>query len=785
MSRGGHIMGSKPERDPLEEIKQAQFWVTQSTELRWIDRSIRPPWAKVFLTTAMIIVGTFWMPWLTITITVLASVILFLFLNLFSVTRTLKEWTRVPEPDLSLEEDEKKKYVCSRGTGGEQHIVGMSLKSASSDLGGDLGKLIRGVDTGYGLSITVAMSLQNPKNVLEGDILPEALQIYLEHMSSNELKGYMLHRGGLWKASTSVYGHSRDRLALPRFEASIKGAIPEPGWKRDKTKDILERITTLQLTRNGAFHASGDELTEWLVQLKSELGPEVGSNVPGEFIAPIRDRPGDYRLGVTINPETLQTGPMAGMCHNDLFGGMLLCGGDWPERRRVMMLLTKQLLDAGKRVMIVSSKPEAIEFAALTDSGIGLTLGNDLVLNPVDAEDIPRSLYVPQLKMALETIADTDLSSAADFELALGRAVALSNATLADVTLPSADADMMDGTEGPTMDRPSRKTEAGMEAVKVLYQGSGSRAFYGHQTVKLSKLAEQQLSVTVISLGSVILDTFGWDLFSMKLASLRSDSDLVVILDGPFNLKLYGPYDSRYKRRVPWTDQLTRDLIRRGPLIVSIERPSGLATEVVARLSSCISLRLRDNWDIGVATDILGLTVIGHGLHSKARQSSRESSYLRVMEKGIALMVHDGAETCQPIQLDDAPALLLPSTDELSNRAAGVSNGIINDDGNASHKTLIGHVAGSKTDLAVSVLRLLQRYEPLTEEALRRFIISSSGREDVDVEAVLVRLEHASMILRGHESHGGVSYANYRLTMKGTMALHQMVEEQGGATATG
>jgi len=120
MSKGGHIMGSKPERNPLEEIKQAQLWVTQSTELRWSDRSVRPPWTNVFLATAMIIGGTFWMPWLTITMTVLASVILLILLNLFSVNRTLNEWTRVPEPDLSLEEDEKKKYVFSRGTGGKR-----------------------------------------------------------------------------------------------------------------------------------------------------------------------------------------------------------------------------------------------------------------------------------------------------------------------------------------------------------------------------------------------------------------------------------------------------------------------------------------------------------------------------------------------------------------------------------------------------------------------------------------------------------------------------------------
>jgi len=778
-------MGSKPERDPLEEVKRARLQVTQSTELRWNDRGVRPSWTTVLVATAVIIIGTFWMPWLTISTTVVASVVLLILFHIFSVSRILTEWTHVPEPDLSLEEGEGKKYTHCRGIGGKQHIVSMSLKSASSDLLGDLGKLIRGVDTNYGLCITVSMKPQNPRKILEGDILDEALQIYLEDMSSDRFRGYMLRRGGLWKTCATVHGHSRDRLALPKFEASIKGAIPEPGWKRDPAKDVMNRVKGLQLNRNASFHASGGELSEWLVQLKSELGPEVGSNVPGEFIAPIRDRLGDYRLGVTLNPETLQTGPMAGMCHNDLAGGMLLCGGDWPDRRRVMMLLTKQLLDAGKRVMIVSSKPEAMEFTALSDSGIGLTLGRNLVLNPIDAEDIPRSLYVPQLKKALETIADMDLSSAVDFELALGTAVALSNGTLADVTLPSADANMMDGTDGTIPDRPTRKTEAGMEAVKVLHQGSGAGSFYGHQTVRLSQLSKQQLSVTVISLGSITLETFAWDLFCMKLAGLRNDPDLVVVFDGPPNLKLYGPYDSRYKRRVPWTDQLIRDLTRRGSLVVSIEKPSSLAKEVVSRLSACVSLRLRDNWDIGVATDILGLAVIGHGLHSKARQSSRESSYLRVMEEGIALMVHGGAETCQPIRLDDAPALTPPSTDEISSRVAGISDGTISNDEGADHKTLIGYVAGRKTDLAVSVLRLLQRYEPLTEEALRRFIISSSGREDEDVEAVLVRLEHASMILRGHESHGGISYANYRLTMKGTMALHQMSGDESGATAMG
>ena len=133
MSRGGHVMGSKPERDPLDEVKGARIQVTQSTELRWNDRGVRPLWSMVLAATAVIVIGTFWMPWLTISATAAATVILLILYHVFSVNRTLTEWVRVPEPDLSLKEDEKK-YVHSRGSGGEQHIVGMSLKSASSDL---------------------------------------------------------------------------------------------------------------------------------------------------------------------------------------------------------------------------------------------------------------------------------------------------------------------------------------------------------------------------------------------------------------------------------------------------------------------------------------------------------------------------------------------------------------------------------------------------------------------------------------------------------------------------
>jgi hypothetical protein len=91
--------------------------------------------------------------------------------------------------------------------------------------------------------------------------------------------------------------------------------------------------------------------------------------------------------------------------------------------------------------------------------------------------------------------------------------------------------------------------------------------------------------------------------------------------------------------------------------------------------------------------------------------------------------------------------------------------------------TILDLVAGDGKDLAVKVLRLLERYQPLTQEALQQFI-RGSGDETADVEGILIQLEEANMILRGSEKHSGVSYVNYRVTMKGDMALRQATQEE-------
>jgi hypothetical protein len=407
---------------------------------------------------------------------------------------------------------------------------------------------------------------------------------------------------------------------------------------------------------------------------------------------------------------------------------------------------------------------------------VGLELGRDLVLNPIDPEGVPRTEYVPQLISALEVLAGTDLRGAVDLEIALNRAVALGTGTVADVAVgetggPTGTSET-DASSGTSM---SRASLTGFEAVRALRQGSGAKAFYGAQTVPVQTLADAQLVVIVLSLGSVALERFAWDLMSVKLGGLRSDQDLVIILDNPENLQVR---NSSFRNRDVWSESIVHKLRNRGPIVLAMDHPSEMATGVIGSLSSCLSLRLRESADLKVASDLLGLGVIATGLHSKARQSSRETSFLRVMEADMAVMVRGRSEIGIPLKLDESPSATgLPPVDEMARRVSRISSHSSAEEKQA--KTLLEYVAGAETDLALSVLRLLTRYEPLTEEAIRKFILSSKRDENPDVEGVLARLEKASMILRGHEVHGGVSYMNFRVTMKGTMALRQIAGEEG------
>jgi len=766
-----HVMGSEPAKDPFEEIQKSSFSVTSSTEIRWDDRSKKESWSVSVALTLLSFAAVLLLPLLVIAITVLI-VLVYLIVPKYLSTRdqvsAQSSWVVRPNPDYTLVEEER----SLRNIEGVYYsISGMDLKNATPRLHGNVSSLVRALPSADGFLLTVSMETANPKVVLQGENVTPRMGMYFRTRSSDELKTYMDYRSGLWCTRVSFINLVKDEEDLRFQEAAIKGAIPSKGWKRINPSSLMKKINLLQGGRGRpSYYAVGEELSNWLVQLRSELASEVGTNVPGQFVVDIRKREADLPLGVVINPDTLQKGPVTGLSHDDISKGLLLCGGDWISRKGLISLLTKRLLDEEKRVMILSTHRDAIDLVSLHEASVGLVLGKDLILNPVDAESIPRTEYVPQLLRALESLAGLSLTSAADLEIALGRAVALNNQTVADVRIDP-DPHLMSEEAPQSFEQASKISQLGLEALKRLHQGSGARAFYGTQTAPVADIAKLPLSIVSIDLGSIPMGLFAFDLMMMKLAGLQADKDLVIIIDDSDNLRIS---NKKHAKRSLWTDSLIRNLSKIASIIVSIDQPHMLSTGVKNSLSSCISFRLREEHDIAAVSSRLALSVIGTGFHSKARWSARESSFLRTMKDGIALLVHDEVETAQPVKLDNYPELLSLSSEELTSRTSRFSlTRSLSPDSKSS--SILKPVSGSGDDLGIRVLRLLERYEPLTEEAMRRFI-QASGSEG-DVEGVLIRLKEASLILEGHEGHSGVSYKNYRLTMKGTLALRQTNRE--------
>lgn len=767
MSAG--ILGSKPGEDPLEVVSREEFSVTQSDAIRWSNRKIRQNWTVPILLVLGVFIGAFQFPVFLISTTIVVSIALMLIPRIFN--RVPDIWSNVSEPDIAYEEGSN--TVICKGLG-IAHVVSLDLRWIPGRFPNSLAQLIRALPMEHGFCLSVAMTLEDPENLLQQDTLHCILEKHLCSIDSESIEDYFRFRNGLWKTRVTHLGLLPNERERRVHISAVKGALPSKEWYTIRPSSlVMDLISKNTVKQNGLFYMVGEELTKWLVQLRSELSQEVGTNIPGQFLIDIRPREFDYKLGKVLNPDTLRKGPAIGLTHNEVVDGLLVCGGSHGQRRELLSTLIRGFISNNKRVLLITNRHESLELTALSEGAVGLRLGKDLVLNAVDSEGVPRTEYVPQLLSALEVFTESNLGTAASLEDALNRAVALEDATIADVRVGvdevlTADIDISE----PTETEPDKSSKKGFDAIARLYQGTGARSFYGTQSVRFSDLTRQPLSVIVVSTGTSSMDMFAEDILSMKLTGLQDDKDLVVILDEIEALRIT---TKRYSVREPWVDRIVRRIDDKFSLIVSSEHPAYFSSTVKDLLSSCISLRMRNENDIASVNSMLGLNVISHGLHSKARWSPRETSYLRTMEDGHALLVRDTVETCQPILLSEVDPLVVPTRDEMNQRLKSVLKPI--HDGHKDGKSGIARIINGKdSGLVRRVLRLLERYEPLTEEAMKKFIQSSG---DIgDVEGVVLRLRESGLILEGHESHAGVSYKNYRLTMKGTMALRQ-IEKRG------
>ncbi|MBD3406880.1 MAG: hypothetical protein GF411_12255 [Candidatus Lokiarchaeota archaeon] len=766
------ILGSEPEKDPLDYRSKRKVSISTDAEIDWDDRTLEKRYSVPIVFGLFILLCVLANPlfMLVISMSILSITYILTKVPDSHEIETIKnsQWVLLkPRKDFLTETVDSVLYVDNDES---RHLVALKIDSPSNLLFGSLGGLIRALDTEHGFSLCISMHTVSIEHVLNQDRIHSTKEEFLESIGTSGRSQFISIRGGLWTAKVSLVGHLKQLDDVITFESAVHGGVPTSGWCRLDDHELFTLLAfNTVLSYPSGFYALGHELSEWLVQLPSELAPEVGSNVPSEFLSPIKTTNPDYSLGVAINPETLQTGPEVGFTHTDLINGTLVCGGTESERKRILALLIQELLKSDKRVLFVTSNRSNKDLAGIQEDSISLDLGGDFVLNPVDPDLVPRTEYVGQLISALEILAGENLSGAADLEIALNRVVALGNTTVADIRFDTAEELM----ENPSFEQtsqtssPSRKSLAGLDAIRLLHEGSGASAFYGTQTIPMQRLTQIPFTVISVNLGSVELNTFACDLLMMKLAGLEHDSDFVIIFDEPLNLVAR---NHRHHYRIPWMDFIAKRMKKRGPFVIAMEHPADFSPTTIGLLTSCVSARLRESADVKVSIDLLGLSVIQTGMHSKARHSSRETSFLRVIPDGVAVLANTGGELGYPVKLDDMPEIVYEfSKVNLSERLPDLS---IAHESSHDSSSLIEHVMGRDIKHGVSVLRLLQRYEPLTLESIKKFI-STTTETALDIESILLRLEQGSMILKGHEVHSGVSYMNYRLTMKGIMALRQ------------
>ncbi|MCF2136496.1 MAG: hypothetical protein K9W43_04565 [Candidatus Thorarchaeota archaeon] len=775
------IMGGKPETDPLAELGAKFSKSVPMDHVFWMNRARRIPMWRIFLLSLTVFILGFYQPVVMLT----GAIIILVIIWLLPGQRPAREeaaiasnaWTHVefPEVTLAVEND----VLLCKSHHGTHYVTGMVLPEASGRLAGDLSALLRSLPMDHGFTLVVELDPEPTDCVRESGVVEDLQEVFFDEMPDAQIDSFFLSRGFIWSTRTAIVGHVASPGDVPIFQSSVVGALPETHWTPIKSRSLAQSINEFDVSGSRGFYATGKELSEWLVQLAGELASEIGGNVPGEFLSPLRPPSSTYPIGRVINPETLQIGSPAGLDHNDFLNGLLIGGGTNDDRRHVLTLVVQRLLAQGKRVVYIATDPTARNIAALAPDGICLTLGRDFVLNPMDPEGIPQKSYVSQLMKALEVVLSTKLRGAVELELALMRAISSGSATLADVRLDDVIDDDPDSglATAPSRSSPSmNQSEYGLAGIQRLYKGEGANAFYGTQSAPTDLIAQHGLTVILAGIDRAEIEKFALDLLAIKFAGLRPDPDLVIIFENAPNFKTRTmPERSQEPWRVSWVEVMIKQLLHRGGLVFATDDFNGLPKVIVSQFSAAMMFRLQNTSDISIASDLLGLSVIQHGLYSSSRRSPQESSYLRTMPQGTVLFRPIAATTCFPVKLDSAPELVPLDMDAVESRLAALVSPK-EPESEERRDSLLFRVAGRDHALALEVLRLLERYEPLTTGAIQRFLRSTQG-EDVDIEGVLSRLERASMVLRGHEVHGNVSYINFRLTMKGAMALKQAEQE--------
>lgn len=137
----------------------------------------------------------------------------------------------------------------------------------------------------------------------------------------------------------------------------------------------------------GSFYMTGYEAVDRFLQIPQILTKSMPHHLPAEFIEPTKV-PHDIPLGKVFSTEFQQIEVAAGLQSQNLVEGVLVVGGTAQDRFLTNNKIVLGAAEQGMNYLVITTNPQWRCVLDLLPSACLFRLGQDLVWNPMDPEDM-------------------------------------------------------------------------------------------------------------------------------------------------------------------------------------------------------------------------------------------------------------------------------------------------------------------------------------------------------------------------------------------------------------
>ncbi len=652
---------------------------------------------------------------------------------------------------------------------GDEFVAGLIIKEVPLSLFGRMETLLESlVNSDINFQYSLSLCPVDFDDVLKSSNLTEFVSENWSEMSSGLQQATIGKMAGFWNVSITMIISAPDEIKLEASLHVIRNSVRAsiPGAKL-REMNLQNLYSSSLLSQPPTFVATGAEITRAIFDIKPVLLGKVQFRVPGEFILPTGLQY-DIKIGRIIDTETQNEVEDAGFKRDMVPKGIAIVGGIHDERMKTTFRVLKGLSERGINFIFITGDSNYRKLLRLIDNLVILRLGRDFILNPVDPEGLPSNLYGSLLRSILTTAAYKAGVPTPEFDMALMDVLSDGSSTIED---------LLDKYESVStgMDRASEELYRFVMSLKI---GEGAESFYGVQNCSISDLISHGPVIIEYNLQSPTLRFMASSLIATKLLAYNGDISALGFSSAAlmFSMPARGLI-SEYEDNI-WKG-LQKGLSKKKiGILLSTDSPTDLPYSMYNNLAISISHRVTSSSDVSTVADRMGLSALSHGLYSKNRYGSRETTYLRTLDYGEALYIVEGVSTGFPIKINYKFESKLEDVSEseikarLGDLRPELSMRIFRPASTTLEKDF-----GGKALLAAMILKLLTNYEVLSQEGIVSALSKKAERDEI-VRIVKGLAEHG-YLTQVSEGYGGFKVASYTITERGRMNLEMFEDGHG------